>query len=86
MKFENIVKILLMFVVAIVALLFIRKVERYLNADIAYSQLICGDSAYIIYKGYDDQADDVREHDLALRLQECLNVQTEFQKTSLFGE
>lgn len=43
----------------------------YLNTRIEYEELACHDRAYIIYKEYDDQTDDVKTSDWNLRTDAC---------------
>ena len=53
--------------------------NNYFNARIAYESLECSDRAYMIYKNYDDQTDDIKTQDWLERVSECAGIEGEYQ-------
>lgn len=80
MNKKELIKYLILAMLLILTILFFNKVNKYLEAKISFEHLECSDRAYMIYKDYDDQIDEHRTADWALRNSECTKIEAEYQK------
>jgi hypothetical protein len=62
----------------IVAVLGYSTMRSYLDARVEYEQISCADSAYMIWKKYDDQPNDIRSKDWSSRGDECVKVEAKY--------
>jgi len=54
------------------------KLDKYLDAQIAYASSDCSDRAYMIYKQYDDQIEPRPTQDWSSRITECAEIEAEY--------
>lgn len=78
MKQEIVVKIFWIIFGIVVAILGLTKFNRYLDAQIAYDREACSQQSYMIYKGYDDQAEDVKRQDWLKRIDACSEIEAQY--------
>jgi len=55
----------------IITSLLMGKIDRYLDASVAYQEEACHHTAYMIYKSHDDQAESIKLEDWLTRIEEC---------------
>jgi hypothetical protein len=68
-------------VFAIIALtLCAQTLNRYLHAQVEYSNIECIDRAYMIYKKFDNQSQDKKDKDWLSRINDCAEIKTETEK------
>ncbi len=60
--------------------IFFSMLDRYWTAQVEFSAEECNHRAYMIYKAYDDQADDVRFEDWLTRVEECATISADYFK------
>jgi uncharacterized membrane protein len=79
MKKEEVIKNILLLIGVIFLILIVYKIDNYFNARIAYQSIECSDRAYMIYKNYDNQTDELKDRDWSLRNSECSEVDAKYQ-------
>ncbi len=79
MKKESIYKIIISFISFIILLLFVYKIDNYLDARIAYESVECNNRAYMIYTNYDKQNEEFKDRDWSLRNSECAKIEAEYK-------
>ena len=74
--------IIIKFILTIVALvlfyLLIFKIDNYFDSMVKYETMKCQNQAYMIYKNYDNQVDEIRDKDWLYRTSGCAEIEAAY--------